>query len=215
MSTVDAACGETLAVAASNSGPARPALVKLVRLLRAHGVAEAVPELLGGQAHGAVLVGRVLEHGQRGTKSGQWRAEHAFDLGGVDGNRRCAAALTEQLLGEQATEGVADEDGICAEPADDAAVVVHDVVDALVGEGFGVRPGRLHGVGFVWPPWRRCLVAGAAEEVLPCCPRGGVEPEAVDEHDRMGLRCHFEPRFVVVFGASFRPRLVRRIHGSP
>ena len=68
-------------------------------------------------------VRRVAQCREPGAELGERERQHALDLGGVDGDRRRADALAEQLLGEQPAEGVPDEDRRLVEPGDDVGVV--------------------------------------------------------------------------------------------
>jgi hypothetical protein len=74
----------------------------------------------------------VAQGGQGGAELGQRQREDALDLCGVDGDGGGADALAEQLLGDQAAEGVPDDDRAGVEGVDDLGVVSGGVVDAGV-----------------------------------------------------------------------------------
>jgi hypothetical protein len=117
-------------------------------------------KLLFGQRDGAMQVCRVAEGWQPGSQLGEREWQNAFDLCRVDGDRRGADALAEELLGEQPTERVPDDDGRLVEPGDDLGVMGGDVVDAEVGHDVGVRPSLLDRRRLVGPPGCAGLVAG-------------------------------------------------------
>src|SRR5207247_10033446 len=107
----------------------------------------------------------------------------ARDRRRVDGHLCGSQILTQQALYHQATERVADDDGLCLELADDLGVVLDHVVDAVFGDPLRVLPGLLDGVLITGPAGRGRLVAGLPEPFDPRAPRVGVEPQTVDEDD--------------------------------
>ncbi|CAG6397802.1 hypothetical protein SCOCK_60135 [Actinacidiphila cocklensis] len=167
-------------LARRRDGPPRE---QRVGLLLGHGVAEREAELLGGQGHRAVLVRRVPEHRQRRSQRGQRQRQDPLDLGGVDRHGGRGQVLAEQLLGDHAAEGVADQDRQRVHASDDRRVVLDDVVDAVVGDALRVLPRVLDAVGVAGPARRGRVVALLAEEVDPRLPGGAVQPQAVDEED--------------------------------
>ena len=68
-------------------------------------------------------VGGVSQSGQGRAELGQRQRQDALDLGGVYGDGGGADALAEQLLGDQAAEGVADDDRAAIQSVDDLGVV--------------------------------------------------------------------------------------------
>ena len=129
---------EKLATAASNSGLPGAGLstasYRGVRLLLRERVAEAVPELLGGQRHGPVLVGRVLEDRQRRVQRRQRQRQNALDLGGVDRDRRAdrspsraASRRSFRRRSGRSRIGRRSRATICD-------VALGDIVDAEVGD---------------------------------------------------------------------------------
>jgi len=80
------------------------ALVDLVGLLPAQSVGEGVVELLFGEAHGLVAVGRVLEDREERADLGDRDHPDALRRHGVDGDAGGAVAVVEQDLGEQPAE---------------------------------------------------------------------------------------------------------------
>jgi hypothetical protein len=113
-----------------------------------------------------VAVGRVLEHWQRRAQRGQRHRQLSLDLRGVDGDRGRGEVLAEERLGDHAAEGVAHQDRLGGEPADEVRVVFDDVVDAVVGDAF--RVGARFGDG-VRNTARRsnCVIAGAPSVIPP------------------------------------------------
>src|ERR1700733_8512560 len=105
-----------------------PLLVELVGFLLRDGVAEAVAELLGGEGHRLVFVGRGLEHGQRGVQRGEREAQHTLDLGGVDTDGSRTLAHPQQLLSDHAAKGMPNENGRGGQLFDNGSVVVSYIV---------------------------------------------------------------------------------------
>jgi hypothetical protein len=66
---------------------------------------------------------------------------------------------------------------------DDLGVVRDLVVDALIDDKFRVLPRLGNGGWLSDPSLGDRLIAGIAIEVNPPSPAGGVQPEAVDEHN--------------------------------
>jgi hypothetical protein len=128
-------------------------------------VAEAVPELFGRERAGAVFVRGVLEDGKGGTQRGERQRENALDLSGVDRDRRGAEVLSQQLLGDHAAEGVADQDRRLRQLRDDLRIVLGDLVDAVSGERVGVGPCLLDGRRIAGPTGSRRGIAAAGEQV--------------------------------------------------
>lgn len=99
-----------------------------------------------------------------------------------------ACPCGQQLLRDQAAEGVADDDGLGAEPVDHAQIARGDVVDAVVADGGRVLPGLGHGGGVTRPSRGDRVVAGLPVEIRPVPPGIRVDPEPMDEDDRGGDR---------------------------
>jgi hypothetical protein len=78
---------------------------------------------------------------------------------------------------------VPDHDRLGVQRPDDLCVVRDLVVDALVSDQFRVLT-RFGYRGRLSEPSRRDrLIAGLSVQVKPRTPAGGVQPEAVDEHN--------------------------------
>ena len=116
----------------------------------------------------------IAQRGQTGPQLRERQRQHALDLCGVDRDGGRGQVLTEQLLGDEAAEGVSDDDRWRLEPVDDVGVVADGVVDPDVGDVLGVRPRLGHGVGFMGPAGCDRVVAGIAEQLLPRLPAGCV-----------------------------------------
>ena len=86
-------------------------LVDLVGLFPALGVGEGVVELLGGEAHGLVTIGGVLQDREDGADLRDGRDPDTLGGHGVYGDSRGPVAVIEQDLGHQPTSRVADDDG--------------------------------------------------------------------------------------------------------
>jgi len=70
------------------------------------------------------------------------------------------------------------------ETIDDLAVVLGDLVDAVVGDAVRIFPSGSDGVRVAGPAWRDRLIARLGEQFLPGLPRRRVQPQAMDEDDR-------------------------------
>ena len=84
-------------------------------------------ELLGGQLHGPLPVGRVAQHGEGGAQRGGRQAQHALDRRGRERDAGDTQAAVEQELRDQPAERVAHDDRRRVEPADDLGVVIGDL----------------------------------------------------------------------------------------
>src|SRR5713101_9005011 len=69
-------------------------------------------------------------------------------------------------------------------PIDDARVVAGHVVDSVAGDAVRVRAGQFDGLGDAGPARCGRLIARLLEALEPRRPRGGVQPQAVDEDNR-------------------------------
>jgi len=96
-------------------------------------IAEAVAELLGGQCDRALLVGWVPRRNRGDPQRRRWQVHDAFDRCSVDRHRCSGEVLPQQPLDDEASERMADHDWLGIERADDLAVVLDDVVDAVTG----------------------------------------------------------------------------------
>src|SRR3978361_13210 len=72
--------------------------------------------------------------------------------------------------------------------ADELGVMVDHLRNAHVVEGIWVLPGGGHGGTIARPSWGRCTVTAAFEQLNPGRPGRGMDPQAVDEDDGVGLR---------------------------
>ena len=98
------------------------------------------------------------------------RVELALD-GALDGREALdggrADALAEQLLREQATEGVPDDDRGLVETRDQLGIVFGDLVDAEVGDRVGIVASVSDGRRLVGPSWR--LLARPRKSSIHAC----------------------------------------------
>jgi hypothetical protein len=131
----------------------RVAVVDRPRFLLAHRVGERVVELLGGDRHGAVTVGRALEDREGRAQGRDRQLGHAADRRRVDPDAGVAVAVAEQDLGDRAAEGVAHDDRLALDRAEELLHVVEDFLEAeifdlagvgadLVDRAVEARPGR-------------------------------------------------------------------------
>jgi hypothetical protein len=91
-----------------------------------------------------------------------------------------------------------DEHRFLVQGIDDFGRVVGDLLQGLLGEGVGVRPGRFDRFRIVWPVRRQRRVAGLLEEFHPVGAAARQQPEAVDEDDRGVIRCVGRVEFPVL-----------------
>jgi hypothetical protein len=116
-----------------------PLLVQGKGFFFAHRVAEAEPGFLLGEGVGLVEVGGVAESGKTRTYLREWQRQHAFDLGGIDGDAGCTETLAEELFAEQPAEGVPHDDRRSVEVGD---VLNHIATSGGHGHG-GPQPRTL------------------------------------------------------------------------
>ena len=162
------------------------ALVERARLLLAEPVRERVVPLLEREADGAVAVGGVLEHREGRLDLRQRHALDALGRGRVDRHADRAEAVVEQDLREHAAGRVAHDDRRRVERADDGLEVLDDLRHRHRLDRGRVGVERLDldleaGIGGGEDLEALGLVVG--DPVLPAARR---DPEAVDEHDRVG-----------------------------
>ena len=131
-------------------------------------------------------VRRVAQGREARSQLGEREREHALDLCRIDGDGCRTDALAEELLGEQSSEGVPDDDRRLVETGDDPGVVLGDLVDAEVGDRVRVLPRLFDRRSLVRPAGRAGSVAGRAEQLDPGLPARGVQPQAVDEDNWLG-----------------------------
>ena len=91
-------------------------------------------------------------------------------LVGVDADGGRAVVQAEQLLGDHAAEGVADQDRPGRKLVDEGRVVIGDVIDAVIGDAVRVGPGDLDGIGVAGPAGRERLVARGGTTLPPLDP---------------------------------------------
>jgi hypothetical protein len=159
----------------------RPALVERVGLLSGQRVGEPVAELLARQRDRAPQAGRVAQHRQGRPDLRKREHAHALDLGRGDRDGGAGAAVGQQALGDEAAEGVPDDDRRSVEQVDDLVVVVDGVVDARVRHVLRVQAGVGDGRRLAGPAGRDRVIARVAEALDPRAPARRVQPQAVDE----------------------------------
>ena len=121
-----------------------PRVEERVGLLFGDGVAEAVAELLGGQRHRPLLVGRIAEHREAGPAAGRTAATFTPLIGRrVDGDRGDGEIVGQELLGDEPAEGVPDHDRLDVHLVDQSRVVLAD----------GRMPTSLRASGLARVPW--------------------------------------------------------------
>ncbi len=114
--------------------------------------------------------------------------------GRVDRDGRGDVARGEQLLSDEAAEGMSDHDGlglVLTAGVDDLHIVVDDVLDSDVVEGVGVVTRLGDGVAITGPArGGRYRIPAFGEQVQPRLPGGGVDPQTVDEDDGIEFGAH-------------------------
>jgi hypothetical protein len=158
--------------------------LELPGLLVAEGVGPDVLELIEREGDGAAAVERVPQHLQGRPQRGEGERQDAAELRRIDGDRGRRQPAPGEDLGEQPAEGVPDERGLLAQLPDQLGDVVDDLAHRLVGEGIGVRPSLLDGLGVIRPRRSQRRVPGLLEQPRPAVPAARQEPEPVDEDDR-------------------------------
>jgi hypothetical protein len=142
--------------------------------------------LVEREAHGAMAVGRVLEHGERRPDLGERHPLHALGRRGVDRDADGAEPVIEEDLREHATGRVPDEDRRCVQAADDRLEVFDERRHRQLLDRRRVGVERLD--LDLEPGIRRSEHAEAALLVVrdPVLPTAGRDPEAVDQDDGVG-----------------------------
>src|SRR4029079_9939824 len=105
-----------------------------LRLLLADRVRERVAELLVGERHGAMAVGRVTQDRERRSECGDRKGKDAAEWSGIDGDGRRRASTPGENLCEEPTERVPDNRGLLLQSADDLLHVIGDLTDRLARE---------------------------------------------------------------------------------
>ncbi len=121
----------------------------------------------------------------------QWK--NAFDLRGVDADRRGPVVLAEQLLGNHPAERMADQDRLGVHVVEQLAVVRGDLFDPEIGDGIGILARRLHRGGVTGPARSRRVIAALVEVLDPRIPGRGVQPQSMDEDDGHRRSTHTSP----------------------
>jgi len=143
-------------------------------------------EVLLGDRHGAISVGRVVQDWERRLDLAERKRLHALDGRPVDGHPGRAVAGVEQELHEGSAEGVAHDDRLRVECVDDLGEVIEDLTHAQVRQGRGIVSDRLDTgcarldsrIAGRDNPQASLFVAGD-----PMLPRQRRHPKAVDEYD--------------------------------
>jgi hypothetical protein len=97
-------------------------------------------------------------------------------------------SVGQEFLGDQTAEGMPHDDGLDLGGADELGIVIDHLRDAHVVEGIWVVPGGGHSGAVAGPARGGGAVAAAFEQLDPGRPGGGMNPQAVDEDDGVGLR---------------------------
>ena len=159
-------------------------LPEAIGCLAAEVVAEGEVEVRLRDGLGAVLVERVREDRGAGPERRQRQGRDAGGLARGDAHVGDAEAAVGEHLGEQPAERVAHDDRLLGQGADDALVVVGDLLQADALQRLGVRAdvGDLAVVD-AGPAGDDDLVAASAEVLGPGVPALRGHPESVDEDD--------------------------------
>src|SRR5258708_16193242 len=137
---------------------------------------EAIPELVLGQRDRLAPVGW-LAQGDGGNAQRRWREiEDAFDGRRVDRHRRGRQRLSEQPLRDEAAERVPDNDRRGVQVADDAGVVLDDVLDTVAGNLARFAPSLLDRAGNPRPAGREGRVTTLPQEGFPPTPPSRAQP---------------------------------------
>ena len=152
--------------------------------LAAEVVAEGEVEVRLRDRLGAVPAERVGEDRRAGPERREGERRDARGLAGGDADVGDPEAAVGEHLGEQPAEGVAHDDRLLRQGADDALVVVGDLLQADALQGLGVRAdvGDLAVVD-AGPARDDDLVAAGPEVLGPGVPALRGHPQAVDEDD--------------------------------
>jgi hypothetical protein len=126
-------------------------LIQVLGLVLVDGIGEAVAELLIGQRHRPIAVGRVVEHREAGLEGRDRQGQDPAEGGRVDGHRHLGQATAGQDLGQQPSKGMPDDRRLGVQAADDGGEVVGDLPDRLAREHLRVLGGLDDGVGVVGP----------------------------------------------------------------
>src|SRR3954451_15731796 len=99
-------------------------LVELLRLVLAHGVRKAVPELIEREWNGTVPIRRVAEHRLGGAKRGDRERQNATEGRRVDRHGRRRKSATGEDLHKKTPEGMSDHRWLLVQPADESVYMV-------------------------------------------------------------------------------------------
>lgn len=135
-----------------------------------------------------VLVERIAEDGEAGAHGGEGQRRDAGWLAGGDADVGNAEVAVGEHLREESAEGVAHDDRLLRQGADDALVVVGDLreADPLEGRGVAADVGDAAVID-PGPAGHDHFVAAGPEVLGPRVPAGGGHPEPVDED--VGVLC--------------------------
>ena len=159
-------------------------LVQFLGLVLADRVGEGVAELLIGQWHRAVAVGRVAQHREARLQRRDRKWQDAAEWCRVDCHRRRGQTPAGQDLRQQPAERVADDGRLLVQPPDDLLEVAGHLADRLAGEHLRMRLGLLDRVRIVWPSWGQGDEAVLLEYRHPAVPAAGQQPQPMNEHHR-------------------------------
>jgi hypothetical protein len=126
------------------------------------------------------------EHGE-GRLDGLPSDQHAGSRRGVDDDAGHGEPAVKQVLRDGATERVSDQDWRLGQRADEAIVVIDELVDTDPGESW-VRGRTQFGRRAVveWPGRGDDGVAPGFVVGLEAFPALGVQPGVIDQHDGFG-----------------------------
>ncbi len=128
-------------------------------------------------------IGWVSEGREGRLQLSQRQGKDSLDLGRVDRDTGDSLVLAEQLLGDQPTERMADDNGRSAERLNDPGDVIDDVIDTEIGHSIRVIAGLRDRCALTRPAGRHRVVTCLAKELEPRVPARGVQPETVNEYD--------------------------------
>ena len=163
-------------------------VVELLRLLLVQRVRPAVLELVERERDRAAARARIDQERARRPEHGGRQRQNATEDPGVDRHRGRREAPAREHLRQQAPGRVPYDGWLPVQGIDDLGGVIGDLLQGLLGENVGVRPGLLNRFRIARPVRRQRRVAGLLEKVRPVGPAARQQPEAMDEDDRRVVR---------------------------
>src|SRR5690606_13424218 len=137
----------------------------------------------GGQERGAGAVAGDGQDREGRAQAAERLFQHALDRGGVDRDARGAEAAVQQDLGDEAAQGVADDDGGPGLLPDDLLVEVGYFGDAQAVHDFRVLAQRFDLDLHAGPGRGGHLVAAPGVALDPVLPGARGQPQPMNEDD--------------------------------